>query len=256
MVYTLEDYERELRKENEDGLLTAEELADALTHISPPNLGRIAPTITIEERSQDDPTITRLEDLYYRELFGRPKRNRDPHLPDIALLGLYNGKPAGALWYALEPTPAYTDCAYLDMLYVKDEFRGSKVASHLLVDLVERAVGEQAIITYAWKSSIDCYAKHGFLRTDEEAAKGGERFLKMVLPLTKRAWQYYEREMELEALEQYRNLIGSGPEGKEFLERLSRSIDSCTAEQEQEPMDNPFTVFMYQKAGKEHGILK
>jgi len=257
-LYTLEDYRKSLERDFQRGLLDPEEYAEALTRISPPNIGKRDTTIHLDNCSDDDPTVMKLEDLYYRELFGRTRNESDAKLPTQALLASIQEKPAGALWYASEPARSYRHCIYLDMLYVREEFRGSKVGTNLLLELLSHREDEHGIVTYAWKPVVEFYLRHGFLPTEQEEEKEEELFQKMILPLTKGAFQHYAQQQHEEALECYEETIAAytGKFGSEFWERMITAIDRFGDEENQDFARNPFTVFIYRRAGLEHVLLK
>lgn len=261
----LETYRRDLAVQYSEGLITSEELADSLTFIDGQ---REKPTysIEIEERPQNDPVIQRLEDFYYRELFGRLQNENDDRLIGTEVLfGTVNGKAAGALWYAVEPSTQYRNCVYLDQLYVLNEFRGTKLGTHLLLELLQRTPEDHCIITFAWKPAIEFYRSHGFLTTNQSAEKEGEddqdvqHFQKMVLPLTRASFNRYRKEKGEEYLEGLEDMITFLPTTTlqaEFTSKFVSAIANLKPKQESDLSQNPFTVFLYQRAGLEHVLLK
>lgn len=255
--FDLNEYRKELDDDYKKGLIDAEELAEALNFVSERPAHPGATPTTIEERPDTDPIVVKLENLYYRELFDRVRTTTDDKLFSTALVAFRDQKPMGALWSAPEPAPDYQHCMYLDMLFVREEFRGSGLSTRLLLELVNRTE-ERCIITYAWKPAIGLYSKHGFLTTEQETEKEEQEFFKMVLPLTKSSFDRYCRENDSDPLECYSEIIASSPLRSlpDFAEQLAKAIQSCTPEQEGEINQNPFTVFLLQKAKLEHRLLK
>ncbi len=265
-TFDLDAYRKELMEQRNNGDLTEEELAEALTFVDPVKRQRPTCHIEIGEREENDPLVCRLEDLYYRQLFGRPRNEDDHRLITEVLLGSVDGKPGGALWYALEPTPDYKRCVYLDMLYVLEEFRGTKLGTNLLLELVQRTPEDHCIITYAWKPAIEFYRQHGFLTTNQKAEKEGmdeddvQEFLKMVLPLTNASFNRYAKDKGEEYFEGFEEMMSSlsfrgKREAADFTSRLVNAIEGLKKKQEADLSQNPFTVFLYKKAGLEHALL-
>ena len=186
----VEAYLSSLKKQLRDGLIDRDEYKTSVALLKPKAKVTARKTFTIEEASPDEELVKRLETLYYRELFGRKPSERDHKLHNEVLIGKDELQVAGAIWYTLEPTPGYKNCVYLDMIFVGNEYRKTGLGTQLMFNLLSYTPEEHSIITYAWKPVIDFYRRHGFLSTDEESTKGGQLFLKMVLPLTqKNLWK-------------------------------------------------------------------
>lgn len=253
----ISSYLASLRKEVHQGLISQQEYESSVRMFAPKTTTQNKPKISIEYVSENE-TTQRLENLYYRELFGRKRDEDDEHLDNEIMLGKLNDKPAGALWYSIAPTLAYKGCMYLDMLLVLNEFRNTGLGTQLMLNLLEQTSPNQCIITYAWKPAMDFYSKHGFLIAEETDEKGGQIFQKMVLPLTKRSFERYCREKEGNRLEGLDDMISlSHPTyDMAFLNSFVNAIDNLKPHQERDFSLNPFTVFLYHRAGLDHVLLR
>ncbi len=248
-----------LRRDLKDGLITQTEYQDTLALVKPQAKIKTSLSITIEEATPDDDLVHRLEDLYYRELFGRKKSSKDHTLETEVLIGKDQHRLAAALWYAIEPTREYKKCVYLDMLYVGNDYRKTGISTKLLLNLLAHTPEDHSIITYAWKPVIDFYRRHGFLSTDEESIKVGQSFLKMVLPLTKSSFERYCREKADVGnyFDAYDELITEDDPifNPEYLSHFVDAVASLTPEQEQDFSQNPFTALLYHRAKQPHILL-
>ncbi len=247
--YDFEEYRRELSRDYGEGLLTEDEYAEALCRINAPRQKEKREITVVEAAEEDIEKVQRLEDFYHRELFGRVSSEEDHKLVTLPLLGFVNERVGGALWYASEPTPDYKGCLYLDMLYVLEEFRGSRLGSRLLAGMLEQVKEEHCIITYAWKPSEEFYRVHGFLPTEQEAEKEGEHFRKFVLPLDSFSLERYCREAAADPFELYEELVDSSFP-PDFMEKFREAVENGS--NFKVPGENPLTAFLYRKAGRIH----
>jgi len=250
-------YLKQLQCDVRKGLLTQDEYEDTLHHFGLAEKKRSLSTLLVEDIDVDNPIVSKLETLYYREIFGRRKQNNDSSLMNEVLIGKVDNDVAGAIWYCDEPTPDYCRCVYIDMMLVLPEYRGSGLGSHLLYQVLERTSLDRCLITYAWKASIDFYRKHGFLTTEQESEKEDQFFQKMVLPLTKKAFDRYCREKEgnyFEGLDEIFS-VSNHRYGMEFLNTFINAVSNFSLEEQEDLALNPFTVFIYDKCGKEHSLL-
>ena len=144
------------------------------------------------------------------------------------------------------------------MLYILDEYCGTGLGTQLLLHLLEQTPPNQCIITYAWKPAIDFYSKHGFLLTEDINEKEEQLFQKMVLPSTKQSFERYCREKEENYFEGLEDMISiSHPTyDLSFLNRFVNRISNLHPAQEKNYFQNPFTVFIYQRAGLNHDLLR
>jgi GNAT superfamily N-acetyltransferase len=254
--FNMDEYKQDLNAQFLGGLISEEELAQALQILDRSNRS-IKVSIDLERRPEDDEDVLRMKDLYYRTLFGRVQQEQDHKLVTDVIFGSVSGKPAGALWYAQSPTPDYRGCVYLDMLYVLEEFRGSGLGTNLLLGLLQQTPEDHCIITYAWKPSIDFYQRHGFLLADQAAEKEDEHFEKMVLPLTKKSFDKYCRRKGhgyLDGFEEMADFIKNPY--PDFASDFVSAIANLSPEDEEDLSKNPFTAFIYQRAGLDHSLLK
>ncbi len=145
------------------------------------------------------------------------------------------------------------------MIFVGNEYRKTGLGTQLMLHLLSQTPEEHSIITYAWKPVIDFYRRHGFLSTDEESTKGGQLFLKMVLPLTKKSFEKYCREKAQVGnyFDAYDELIAEDDPifNVEYLSLFVNSVANLTPEQEQDFSENPFTALLYHRAKQEHVLL-
>jgi len=250
-------YLANLQKQVRKGLITQQEYEDSVRVLQPKTTTPLKPQISIEYTSENE-TTKRLENLYYRELFGRKSNEDDDHLNNEIIVGHINNRPAGALWYSIAPTPAYNNCVYLDMLYVRNDFRNTGLGTHLLLHLLEQTPPNECIITHAWKPALDFYSKHGFLITEEDYEKDGQFFQKMVLPLSKRSFDRYCREKEGNHFEGLEDMVSLSHPTYDltFLNHFCNNISNLHPHQERDFALNPFTVFIYQRAGLDHALVR
>lgn len=255
----IEAYLRDLRKQLKMGLIGKEEYKDSVAALQPKSKKVMHKTFSFEEVSQDDELVRRLETLYYRELFGRKPSRRDHKLENEVLVGLDGQQFAGAVWYTIEPTPAYKNCLYLDMIFVGNEYRRTGLGTQLMFNLLPQVPEEHSILTYAWKPVIDFYRRHGFLSLDDEVTKEEQLFLKMVLPLTKKSFDRYCREKAQVGnyFDAYDELITEEDPifNVEYLGRFVDAVANLTPQQERNFAENPFTALLYHRAKQEHVLL-
>ncbi|NQV91292.1 GNAT family N-acetyltransferase [Candidatus Woesearchaeota archaeon] len=251
------NYLKELKHDVHKGLLTQEEYNETLVALGLTEKKKSISDYFIEDINLDDPTVSKLETLYYREIFGRKKRKKDSTLINEVLVGKVGLDVAGAIWYCDEPTPDYKKCVYIDMMLVLPEYRGSGLGSRLLHQVLERTPSDHCLITYAWKPSIDFYRKHGFLTTEQESDKEDQFFQKMVLPLTKKSFDRYCREKAgnyFEGLEEIFSVLNKRCE-EDFLSDFVNAVSNLSdTEEEHQPL-SPFTVFIYDKCKLKHPLL-
>ena len=255
----VEAYLSSLKKQLRDGLIDRDEYKTSVALLKPKAKVTARKTFTIEEASPDEELVKRLETLYYRELFGRKPSERDHKLHNEVLIGKDGLQAAGAIWYTLEPTPGYKNCVYLDMIFVGNEYRKTGLGTQLMFNLLSYTPEEHSIITYAWKPVIDFYRRHGFLSTDEESTKGGQLFLKMVLPLTQKSFDKYCREKANVGnyFDAYDELITEEDPifNLDYLNLFVNSVANLTQEEERDFSLNPFTALLYHRAKQEHSLL-
>jgi len=254
----LAEYRRDLDQQLRKGLLTPEEHAEALAFISGEERATQKKIIIEEASSEDLETIVpKLENRYYRELFGRVYHPElDESLANEVLVARANGEVAGALWYAPEPSPSYRGYKYLDILYVLPEQRGEKVGTYLLLALLKKSPQKMSLITFAWSNSVEFYATHGFLRTEQMEEKEGQHFQKMILPLTPECLNLHSEEMQVTPYDQYTELVEKGSYAPDFLTRFQQQVRKGSERVFQDLEQNPSTVFIYRKAGQKHGLLR
>ncbi len=255
----IEVYIRSLKSQLKEGLIDKDEFETSVALLKPTVKATGRKVFTIEEVGQDDELVRRLETLYYRELFGRKPSEKDHKLENEVLVGKDNQQVAGAIWYAIEPTRAYKKCVYLDMIFVDNEYRKTGLGTQLMFNLLSQTPEDHSIITYAWKPVIDFYRRHGFLSTDEESTKGGQLFLKMVLPLTKKSFDKYcqEKAHVGNYFDAYDELVTEDDPvfNLDYLNLFVNSVANLMPEQEHDFSKNPFTALLYHRARQEHGLL-
>jgi len=255
----IEAYLASLKIQLKRGLIDRDEYETSIALLKPMVKANGRKVFTIEEMAQYEELVRRLETLYYRELFGRKPSEHDHKLENEVLVGKDDKQLAGAIWYAVEPTLAYNKCVYLDMIFVGNEYRKTGLGTQLMFNLLAQTPEDHSIITYAWKPVIDFYRRHGFLSTDEESTKGGQLFLKMVLPLTKKSFDKYCREKAQVGnyFDAYDELITEDDPifNFDYLSRFVNCVANLTPELEQDYGKNPFTALLYHRAKQEHGLL-
>jgi len=254
--FTIKEYAQELRDQHEQGLISDDELAESLSLLGiTPSLTKKVEHVDFSQTNYEDEVVLKLESLYHRELFGRKTQDDDQRLQNDVIIGLVNDQVAGAIWYSVEPTPDYNKCTYLDMFYIVPEFRKTGIASKLLYEMIQNTPRDYCIQTYAWKPVISFYRKNGFFTTPQISDKEEQIFQRMVLPLTLRSFNRYEREKKGVLFEGLEEVLEAN-DNRFDIDFLSPWIDAIkNFEVGCEYQNNPFTVFLYQRLGKQHALL-
>jgi len=233
---------------------------------------------------KDDPgwdeKLKSLSHFYFRQIFGSVPDEDNPkgkeRYESTVLVGLVDKKPAGAVWLIDEPREDYKNCTYVDKLYVRDQYqRKTGLGSLLLFNALEEVPEGNCLILHAWDGAIDFYLKNGFLLEKHKFEElGGEFFYQMVLPLTKKSFNKYQRncEEEIATLAELLDAEKTTPEDcKEsghhlfsgMAENLSLTewekyvgaIAQMKCNQHLDLNENPFTMFLYKRLGKGHTLL-
>lgn len=185
-------YIEELKKQASEGLITDEEYKESLAFIEA-DIGQKTETssITIESYpNPDEEVLRRFHDLFYREIFERPKNKSDEDNECVfqevdRFVAKIEGKIIGLAEYANEPCEKYEHSTYLDKLIVVKKHRGKNVSRQLLEHVVRDTYqinGINELILHAPEYLMHFYQKLGFF-TDYEIFKEGEVPLKrFVLP--------------------------------------------------------------------------
>ena len=271
------DYLGRLERKARRGLIPEEELEVAKSELGfalkkPASLEVVA----VDPNNPEwDEKLKKLTNLYYRQIFGEVPEENGEELEGTILAGLIDKKLAGAAWLIDNPNPAYKNCTYLEKLYVRDQFqRKSGLGSLLLFNALEEVPEENCLVLHAWSGAIEFYQRNGFLLYNEAEEKGGEFFYQMVLPLTKKSFDRYQRHCEKEntALTQLLEADAITPEdckdsGHHLFSGMAQNLSLSEWEKyvgaiaqmkcgQNVPInENPFTMFLYKRMGKEHTLL-
>ena len=251
-VNSLDGYVSALRQDLAESLMTNAEFDAALRALGiAPELDYSFHCFNADPNQFDQAQVIRnLAVNYYREVFDEIPETIDENTPGIeVLLGEEKGRMRGAIWLAQDPTLGLKGCTYVRRLYVRPEYRGTGLGSMLLYHTLESASGSDSIVLHAWEKSVPFYHRNGFLKCDEEERVYGQVFYKMVLPLTKTAFEHYQLEK-----------AGGWFDGlAEFLTHLEWSrfitaVDQMKGQEEPALSQNPFTFFIHKNLGWKHQL--
>jgi len=252
------DYVKDLNHQLRKGLITPSEFDEATAFISGTSVRKRPNQLVVEEASSLElgDVVTKFEDHFYQELFGRARdEENDEPLENNVLICRVDGRPAGVMWYAPEPNPAYVGYKYLDMLLVLPEYRGKGIGTRLLLESLTMAPDNLSLAGFAWSPSVEFCAAHGFLRAEQLEEKEGQVFQKIVLPLTPDYLIRHQGEI-IDPFDQYAEAVeSSGGYPPDFMQRFLDALRNDSDGAFQNLYSNPFTAFLYQKVGLKHRLL-
>jgi GNAT superfamily N-acetyltransferase len=272
------NYLARLERKVKRGLISGEEVEAAKNELG---IALKKPTslevIAVDQNNPDwHEKLEKLSNFYFRQIFGDvPDEDDKEEYENTILVGLIDNKLAGAVWLIDEPREDYKNCTYLEKLYVRDQFqRKSGLGSLLLSNALEEVPEGNCLVLHAWSGAIEFYQKNGFLLHNDPKEEGGEFFYKMVLPLTKKSFDRYQRhcqeeittlsgllekdEVTPEECKESGHHLFSGMAHNLSLTEWGKyvgAIAKMSCNQYLELDENPFTMFLYKRLGKEHTLL-
>lgn len=193
-----DEYKSDLESQLAEGIISQEDFEEALEFLEGSEGKRkgLEFEVTYLKSEVDGDNVRKLEDWYFREIFGRPRIDADLDIDgNNILIAKANDLPVAVLWYAHEPDESYKGCLYIDKLFTLEEHRRNNVAAQLIAEMVRNRDLDaiNAVIVYSWERAKEFYHSIGFLNDGdgEIMEKEGEYFLKMVLPLTTDSYDRY-----------------------------------------------------------------
>jgi predicted GNAT family N-acyltransferase len=245
--FDLKSYIKDLDQQRKEGLLSNHEFIDSTRKLgfSLEDLANLGIDIIQEKLSpviirpyagnKDFGSIVRFHDLFFRELFGRPKQEEDceHEIPNIEKIIIETeGNVIGLAEFTREgPTsygPAYEGSAYLEKLIISQKYRKLKLGSALLGEVV-RIVSEsqlaERLTLHATEEALSFYTACGFFTDYEVWTKEGVRMKRFDLPFDTAAYQKIREEIEdvdpdLSEVYEHRVMVSEYPpfllEDKEF----------------------------------------
>jgi predicted GNAT family N-acyltransferase len=197
----IEEYVKELKSDLERGLISQEEFDDSLTSLGIKKDNEL-PRIVVRTAEPEDYTkIEQFSDLFYRELFGRPKGEKDEDLDNSRKL-IARTEDDGIIGFAefsVEPTEAYNGCVYLDKVVIDHRFRCSGIGSLLIYEIIRMMyeLGKiEQMVLHAPENICGFYARNGFFVTPGVEKEEGVELRKLVLPFTKNAYTEVHHDLE------------------------------------------------------------
>jgi len=175
----LAEYLADLEQQVEEGLLSPHEL-DAIRR----RLGVGDEMLTVSYRPIEDHEyvlVDRLLDRMYREEAERPRSQEDVLVSTEVVSAWRGGQLIGAAWYALAPTPAFTNAVYLEFLYTLADHRQEGVGRGLIEEVQEHEPS-WPVITYSTQHAADFYRSLGFKDVGGRADSDFGLLLQMRLP--------------------------------------------------------------------------
>lgn len=211
--------------------------------------------------------VRKLGTLFFRTVYGRVPEDEelDIYTDTNVLMALMNRKPAGAIWLTENAHEDLPNSLYINALYVKEQFEGRGIGSHLVYQAVDRNFGIDRIYLHPTEGAERFYQENGFLTYD--ALRDGDSVTEMCLPFTRNAFREYRDIIErdttdrtkVQSRRKKRNLENrvevhrlfegmrdcfSEPEWDRYITAVSPRTDwdNPGPEFDQEPIRNPFTL--------------
>lgn len=151
----------------------------------------------------DEIKLRGFQDLYFRELFGRPKTTDDRanDLSGVQRFVIETPRTMIGLceYYAFEGESSFAHTLYLDTMILSHEYRKLGLGRHMLLyaaHLAMRHPDIDRIALYATDKVCDFYAKHGFFNDYTINYKEGVQLRFFQLPLTLRSYRDIRDEIE------------------------------------------------------------
>lgn len=135
--------------------------------------------------------VRKLGTLFFRTVYGRVPEDEelDIYTDTSVLMALLDRKPAGAIWLTENAHEDLPNSLYINALYVKEQFEGRGIGSHLVYQAVDRNIGIDRIYLHPTEGAERFYQENGFLTYD--ALREGDSVTEMCLPFTRRAFKEY-----------------------------------------------------------------
>jgi len=221
--------------------------------------------------------VRTLGTLFFRTVYGRDPDDDelDIYTDTNVLMALLNRKPAGAIWLTENAHEDLPNSLYINAIYVKEQFEGRGIGSHLVYQAIDRNLGIDRIYLHPTEGAERFYQENGFLTYD--ALRDGDSVTEMCLPFTRRAFREYrdvierdttdrtkaqsrgkkrkiENKVEVHRLFEGMRDCFSEPEWDRYITAVSprKDWDNPGPEFDQEPIRNPFTLPLCKKLRINH----
>ena len=284
--YDIEKYLSELKNDLISGFIEESDYEESMVLFKQYSNKKSEDQIKIEDVDQDNIMIKRLENIFYRRVFGTTKPKQSQNFDDICeevefipdvLMATVNDNEAGALWYCICPEIAYNEKfqnkAYIEKLIVADHQKGKNIGTNLIFELLTRTDDDivKSIVVDSWLNSREFYRKNGFLYSNNEIMNLNDaEFQRMELPMNYSDFsELVRKDQTLQELIEGYNLdsevsenFGTGNfepieyfDTDNLVEEYIKLISKTDMKLCSNPESNPFLVPIYQKLKKKHKLL-